>query len=162
MSTTQVQIPNVPIRVSQTVFDIDAREDVQLVKTGDVAPVSTMNEFVSRLGNDSALILRLCNAALIEYAKEELEQDETKPYMAVESDDEGNETLVPFTGTALSMERSKQLNANVVNMAKLLFGFDKNMVPGDKTANREAKKVAKSKALDMILSNPAVIEALKK
>jgi hypothetical protein len=46
-------------------------------------------------------------------------------------------------------------------MAKMLFGYAKQMVP-DVAANRAAKKLAKERAAEMLLSNPAVIEALKK
>ena len=75
--------------------------------------------------------------------------------------DKGEMELAAFSGTALSEEKSKQLSANILNMAKMLFGYAKNMFP-DVKQNREAKKVAKEKAAEMLLSNPAVIEALKK
>ena len=163
MGTTQTQPTATAeeIRVSKSVFDLDSKADVSVVKVGTFAPVSDMKEFVARLGNDATKILQVINDGLKAYATEELAKSDAAWMTETEGE---NDTIVlePFTGTLLSEERSKQLNANVINMAKLLFGYDKNMVAGDRDANRKAKATAKAQALDMILSNPAVIEALKK
>ena len=150
------------IKVYRNVFDLDSKDDVSVVKVGTFTPVASMQEFVSHLKNDAGLILRLCNRALAAYAEEQLAADPNVPYMQEQVDETtGVVAYEPFSGTLLSEEKSKQLNANVVTMAKLLFGYDKTM-DADKTKNRDLKKEAKGKALDMILSNPAVIEVLKK
>ena len=141
------------LRVSKSVFDLDSRGEVDVVKIGTFAPVANMHEFTSRLGNDSAKILAVVNDGLEAYEREQLAANDSIGWSV--EDEEGK--LSPFSGTLLTEEKSKQLSANVLNMAKMLFGYAKDMVGG-----REAKREAKAKAAEMLLSNPAVVEALKK
>lgn len=150
------------ITATQKVFDLESKEFVELRKTGEFIPVTTMQEFTDRLGNNANLILELANKALAVHAETALENDESKPWQIVEEAEDGTETLAPFTGTALSAEKAKGLQATVIGFAKLLFGYSKNMVPGDKKANADAKRAAKDQALAAILANPAAVEGLKK
>jgi hypothetical protein len=167
MSTTTVN-PQVTenfthkvISVRKNVFDLDSKSDVLVAKIGDFEPVTTMEEFVSRLGNNAAAILQIVNDGLEKYTENQLAASDT-PWQLVEEDENGNETLSAFSGTLISEEKSKSLNATVINLAKAIFGYAKQMVPGDAEKNREAKKAAKAQAMAMILSNPAAIEGLKK
>src|SRR6516165_2891554 len=141
---------NKEIEVTKSVFDLDSKSDVTVRKVGDFTPVSTMEEFVSRMSNNAAAILAIVNDGLEAYTLSQLASDEKVAWQLVEEDDNGNETLAPFTGTLLSAEKSKCLNATVMQFAKLLFGYAKQMVPGDVEANRKAKAGAKSQALAMI------------
>jgi hypothetical protein len=153
---------NVPLEVTKVVFDLDSKGEVTVRKVGDFTPVENMEQFVQRLNSDAALILKLANKALENYTEDQLSADSNVPWQLVEEDENGNESLSPFSGTLLSPEKSKGLNATVINLAKVIFGYAKQMVPGDVNANREAKKAAKQSALNMILSNPAAIEGLRK
>ncbi len=150
--------PNAAIAITaeKNVFDLVSKKYVTLEKEGETTPVTTMQEFTERLGNRADLILELANKALAEYAKEQLAADETKPWMLRD-----DEELVPFEGQALSADKAKTLQASVINFAKLLFGYSKNMVPGDKEANIKAKNEAKDQALAAILSAPGAVERLK-
>ncbi len=147
------------ITVTQKVFDLDTKEYVELTKVGTLVPVTTMAEFTERLGNRADLILELANKALAVYEEERLAADGSVKWMQPDEDDE--EKLVEFTGNPLSAEKGKTLQASVIQFAKLLFGYSKSMVPGDKKANAEAKKAAKEQALAAILSAPGAIERLK-
>lgn len=154
---------NKAIEVTKSVFDLDSKGDVLVKKVGDFTPVATMEEFVSRMGNNAAAILKIVNDGLEKYTEVQLEADDSIAWQLVEKDDEtGLEKLTPFTGTLLSEEKSKSLDATVIQTAKLFFGYQKNMVAGDVDANRKAKAGAKEQALAFILSNPAAIENLKK
>jgi|ERR1035438_2080287 hypothetical protein len=146
------------LRVTKTVFDLDSRDDVTVVKIGTSTPVTTMAEFTARLNNDSAIILQVINDGLAAYDRDSLATNPNVGWSV--EDEEGNVT--PFAGTLLSEEKSKQLAVNVLGIAKMSYGYAKDMVKGDVAANRAAKKLAKEKAAEMLLSNPAVIEALKK
>ena len=159
MSTTQTTPAEstIALRVQKTVFDLDRKDDVTVVKIGSFTPVANMQEFVHRLGNDSGKILSIVNAGLQDWSRSQLADDTTVAFQEVTEAEDGTEKLVPFTGTLLSEEKSKQLSANILNMAKMLFGYAKDMVGG-----KEAKRAAKDKAAEMLLSNPAVVEALKK
>ncbi len=149
------------ISVTKNVFDLDSKEYVTLQKDGDFVPVTTMQEFTERLGNNATLILELANKALEVHAESALAADETKPWLALDEAEDGTETLVPFAGNPLPAEKAKTLQASVIQFAKLLFGYSKNMVPGNKEENTKAKKAAKDQALAAILSAPGAIERLK-
>ena len=138
------------IRSQNTVFDLDSRDYVTVVKTGTFEPVADAAAALARIDNNSEKFLDIINSGLRTYALEQL-RESSEPWM-VEDDTDG--TLKPFTGSVISEEKGKQLAANVLNMAKMLFGYAKSMPAEDKRA-------AKAKAQDMILSQPAVIEALK-
>ena len=150
-----------PIRLDKKVFDLDSKDEVLVAKVGEFLPVATMAEFVSRLGNDATAILQIVNDGLETYETKRLAASDA-PWQLVTEDENDNEVLVPFTGTLISPERSKMLKASIINFAKLMFGYSKQMVAGDVKANREAKQAAKDSALAVILSNPAAVEALKK
>lgn len=138
------------IRTQQTVFDLESKDNVTLYKVGEFTPVTTMQDFVARLGNDSAKILEIINDGLKAFELAQLEKN-GEPWM-VEGEDGA---LTPFAGVTISEEKSKQFAANVLNMAKMLFGYNKDMT-------KEDKRKAKDQAEAMLLGNPAVIEALKK
>ena len=140
------------IRVTQTGFDLASLEDIQTVKVGIFTPVLNMQEFVERLSNDAAKILSIVNAGLQDYTRQQLAAD-TSVAWQTESEDG---VLTPFTGNLLSEDKSKQLAANVLNMAKMVFGYAKDMAGG-----KEAKRAAKEKAQAMLLANPQVVESLK-
>lgn len=138
------------LETQSNVFDLDSRDYVTVVKRGTFTPPADAKEVMARIGNDSAKFLNILTNGLKDYEKSQL-RDSEAPWM--QEDEEGN--LVPFTGTTISEEKGKQLAANVLNMAKMLFGYSKQM-------DRDEKRDAKSKAQDMLLSQPAVLEALKK
>ena len=164
MATTQTtpETAHKALEIRKEVFDLDSKGPVTVTKVGDFEPVSTMEEFVARLGNDAKAILAIVNDGLEAYTQKQLEGNDSIPWQRVDEDDNGNEVLTPFTGTLLSPEKSKSLAATVINFAKLLFGYQKVMVPGDVEANRKAKAAAKESALAAILSNPAAVEGLRK
>ncbi len=149
------------ITSDKNVFDLSTKKYVTITKQGEFQPVTTMAEFTERLGNNASLILELANKALEVHAADALEADESKPWMVTDEAEDGTETLVPFEGQALSAEKAKTLQASVIQFAKLLFGYAKTMVPGDKEKNIEAKNAAKDQALAVILSAPGAIERLK-
>lgn len=141
----------------EKIFDLDSKETVEVFKTGTFTPVEDAKQAMERIGHDSKVFLEILNDGLQEHFKRQLKEDSTVGYSS--EDEEG--TVTAFAGTPISEEKSKQLNANVLNMAKMIFGYAKNMIPGSVDANRKAKAEAKGKAQDMLLSQPAVIEALK-
>jgi hypothetical protein len=161
------------IETTKTVFDLDAKGEVTLKKIGETVPVTSMDEFVSRMHNDAAAILKFANIALEKYEAETLADNPAVAWQVVEEGENGEETLAPFTGTILDDKKQASLNATVIQMAKMLFGYAKQMVSpkdgatdAEKDAavaeNRAAKAAAKASALALILSNPAAVEGLKK
>lgn len=166
MSTTQTTPAEVEIRTSKTVFDLDSKSDVTVVKVSKVPEIANMQDFVSRLGNDAEKILTIVRAGYADFAAKQLESDASVAWQTEEEDENGTTVLAPFTGTLLSEDASKSFATNVLNMAKLLFGYPKSKLPAGATAaekatNKTVKQAAKEKAQSMLLDNPAVIEALK-
>ena len=146
------------LRIEKTVFDLDSKADVDLVKVvPDWQGISTVAEFNTRLGADHTKILAVLNKGLREYEAEQLATNSEIPWKV--QNEEGE--LADFSGTPISEEKSKQLDQSVLVIARMSFGYAKEMIPGDVDKNREAKKEAKKKALEFLLSAPAAIESLK-
>jgi len=156
-TTTVTPSTTKEIRTTKTVFDLDSKFDVTLVKVGQFSPVTNMQEFVVRLGNDAGKILAIVNDGLESHERNQLSTNESIAWQQEDENENGETVLTPFSGTTLTEEKSRQLGQNVLNMAKMLFGYAKDMAGG-----KEAKRAAKAKAQEMLLSNPQVIEALKK
>ena len=152
----------------KNVLDLDSKDYIAAVKVGRFAPVANMEEFVSRLGNNSEVILQVVNDGLEEYAKQQLESSADVPYVGF--DDEGNATVDLSTKNVLTFkdeDKEKSFTATILNLAKMMFGYP-DVARGTKLsadevkANRAKKETAKAQAIDFVLSNPAAIEALKK
>lgn len=145
------------IETTKTVFDLDRKEDVTLVKQGTFSPVTSVQEFVTRLENNSDAILAVINDGLKSHEMARLAESEN-PWMEKNEKDE----LIPYAGTPISPIAAKSLNTMVLQFAKLLFGYDEADKISDVEKKRAAKREAKEKALAMQLSNAVVVEALKK
>lgn len=158
------------IRIDRQIFDLDSKGDVSLRKVGQFLPVANMQEFVERMGNDSAKILEIVNDGLEEFTRKSLVSDPNVPWYELTEEGElklDGEVPVPFAGTPLPEEKAKSFAASILNLAKALFGYPDAKLPKgaskeDQEKNRALKAEAKAKATDMVLSNPAAVEALKK
>ncbi|HET6990173.1 MAG TPA: hypothetical protein VFJ43_02570 [Bacteroidia bacterium] len=170
MSTTPTAVPNgakeIRTRI-KNVLNLDTKETEPVVKIGQFVPVTSMQEFVERLGNDSAMILQVVNDGMEEYAKQQLESASDVPFVAF--DDEGNPTVSTAEKNFLifaNEDKEKSFAATVLNLAKMMFGYP-DIARGTKQtaeqakANRDLKNAAKAQATEFILSNPAAIEKLK-
>lgn len=132
-----------------TVYDLETMDDVTLRKVGSFAPVATAGEGLARLGNDTAKFLKVVNDGLRAEALRNLATDESIPWQEV---DEESGELKPFNGAPAD---AKVVNPLVLQLAKTIFGYNKDMKP-------EVKAKAKSDAKDMIKGNPVMVAGLKK
>jgi hypothetical protein len=170
MSTTQtVPVETTEIRTRQkNVLDLESREFVPVLKIGSLTHVTTVQEAVDRLNNDSDLILRVINKGLEEWAKEQLESDTSVPYQML--DEEGNPQPAPTSLLVFGSEdKEKSFGATILNLAKMMFGYPdvqrgaaSKLSADELKALRATKVAAKQQAVDFVLSNPAAVEALKK
>ena len=166
MATTQItpenEAPQVElITVRKEVLDLDAKGEVTLVKAAQPpTPITDMADFVQRMNNDAAQILKYANVAFLEYYKDSLESNPDVPWQLADEDSDGNEVLVPWNGTLIHPTRVKSFNLSVMNLAKTLFGYAKKMKQ-DVDENRTAKKAAKAEAQKFILDNPTSATVLK-
>ena len=151
----EISMEPIVLNVTQTVFDLDRKDDVTVFKSVTFTPVDSTKEALERVGNDSAKFLEIVNAGLADYTREQAKTDSSQPWMEKDGEEEKE-----FSGTLISEEKSKQLAANVLNMAKMVFGYQKEM-SADKAESKKLKAAAKDKAQDMLLGNPAVVASLK-
>lgn len=131
----------------QTFFDLETMDDVTLRKVGSFAPVSTAQEALARLGNDTAKFLKVVNDGLRSDALRNLATDDSVVWQEV--DDDGG--LAPFTGSPAD---AKVVNPLILTLAKTIYKYNKDMKP-------EEKKAAKEAAKTMIRTNPAMVAGLK-
>jgi hypothetical protein len=137
------------LRIQRKQFDLDSKEDVTLIKEVTFEPVTSNAEALARVGNDAKQFLEIVNQGLKDWTREQAAGDSTPWFV---EDEDGEKTV--YSGSSISEEKSKQLALNVLNMAKMLFGYSKSM-------SRDQKKAAKEKAQSMLLSNPVVVDSLK-
>lgn len=168
-TTTTPEAPEVTLlKVDKEVLDLDSKGYVTLVKeVPEPSPITTMEEFVSKLGNNAQTILKYANVAFLQFFKDNLASNPEIPWMLPGDEDE---PATEFTGTPINPDKEKGFEISVITVAKAMFGYQKVMVEipdanGTKEekearaaaieANRAAKKAAKDSARSFLLSNPA-------
>lgn len=137
-----------PIVVESTIFDLAAFEEVQVGKVIEYVPVTTIDEALAKLGNDSNKLLAVVNDGLLEEAKKNARKDPSG-WHTFDDDDKLNG---PFDGQPADM---KKVNSLVLTLAKTVFGFSKDLTKDQK---RESKESAKS----LIQGNEAMRAGLQK
>lgn len=152
-STTE-QTPTPIVKpIQKTVFDLESFGERTLVKDFTMIPVTSYQEFLSRIGNDTAKAIELFNVALTSEARETARNSEDgwHTFKLDENGDETDERNGVYSGTAAD---PKTVNTLVLTLAKTVFGYNKD-------AKIEAKRAAKEKAAAMIKGNPEIREGLK-
>lgn len=152
MSTVQ-PIPQSPI--TKTVFDLTSFDEVTLVKVvPDFVPAENSAEVLARVGNDAVKLLALMNAGLKSAERDAVEND-SSPWHTFKSDESGEPTKEvngPFSGVPAD---SDKVNALKLTLAKTVFGYSKQMT-------KEEKAAAKTSAIEMIKTTPAIRAGLSK
>lgn len=134
-------------RVNNTVFDLDSFDDVLLFKNVAFEPVTTTQEALARVGNDTAKFMEIVNEGLRQHVRESAKNDNSTPWLQEDEDGDVSE----FTGTIAS---GKDVNTLKLTLAKTLFGYGK-------AKDADAKRASKAKAMDFIKSNDEIRESLK-
>lgn len=139
--------PTKQIKSTEKVFDLDAKDFVEIVKIADKRAVKNMDEFVALMGNDAAAILAIVNDGLESYDQKQLAKRNDVPVFTEAED--GN--LEPYEGKVLGEVATAKLKASQLNLAKQFFGYSKKMTPA-------AKVEAKRKAMDAVLGIPGILD----
>lgn len=142
------------IKIQNTVFDLEAFEEITLVKSVDFVPAENTAEVLARVGNDAAKMLALLNEGLKEETRRNLRAEKTGWHTFVK-DADGEDTgdvNGEYTGTPADMT---SVNALKLTLAKTVFGYAKSMTPAEKQASKAA-------AIEMIKSTPAIKAGLQK
>lgn len=140
--------------VTREVFDLDTFDEVKLGKEYEFTPVTTIEEALAALGNDSAKLLEVLNDGMREEMRSQVRatSDGWRTF-ALDNDGEPTEDLNgEFAGTPADM---KSVNALVLTLAKTVFGFSKELT-------KEQKRAAKESAKEMVKSNDAIKAGLRK
>lgn len=146
--------PSVIVKVIQKqIFDLETFSEKTLTKNFTVTPVASYQEFLARLGNDTAKVLELLNVALVSQAREEARNSDIgwHSFKVDEAGDETEEVSGLYEGTPADV---KTVNSLVLTLAKTVFGYSKDL-------KVEAKQAAKAKAAAMIKGNAEIREGLK-
>lgn len=142
-------MPNtINLRVQRSVFDLDAFEDVTLVKEFEHQEVDSVQEALARVANNQEKLLSIINEGLRAEArrKEANSADGWRTFT-----DEGDVNGI-FSGTIAD---PKAVNALVLTLAKTVFGYSKDM-------SNDQKRAAKASAESMIKNTQAIRDGLKK
>lgn len=142
---------NLTIPVQDTVFDLDAFDEVTLGKEVTYATVETVDEALELMGNQSEKLLQVINDGLKAEARRVAKNDPTGWHRYIDDDTSKGLNGV-FAGQPADMSK---VNSLVLTLAKTVFGFHKDL-------SREQKGAAKENAKSMIQNTPAIREGLKK
>jgi hypothetical protein len=138
------------LQVQKTVFDLETFEEVTLVKEFEFSPVTSIEDALSRLGNDGEKLLKVLNDGLIDETRNRVRED-NDGWHTFDEEKEG-EINGAFTG---KIADQKSVNNLVLTLAKTVFGFTKDM-------SKDQKRAAKSSAMEMIKSNESIKAGLQK
>lgn len=136
------------LTVQRTGLDLDSFEEKTLIKEVNFVPVKSAKEAVEKLGGDAEKFLRVINEGLESEARRNAIEDSSIPWL--EEDEESEEKTV-FSGT---LADRKVVNGLILNLAKSLFGYKKE-IPTEK------KRAAKESAMNLIKGNEQMREGLK-
>ena len=152
MSTTQTNVvpSTVTRKVTMTVFDLQAFDDVKLVQDV-VMPTKpeSIEQALEAVGNDKGALLQVIYDGLCEKTIEDARQH---PETFSVVDEEGKAGDL-YTGTPVSEEKGKAINLSVLNLAKAM-GYDKSLPLAKRN---ELKK----QAFDALKGNPSLIAMLQ-
>lgn len=149
---TQTQTPQTK-DVTKTVFDLSIFDDVKLTKSVQLpTPVTSVEQALAAVGNDSAALLAVINDGLAERAIETAKKDMSGFQVAEEIGDFKAGQI--YEGKFAEGDKSKQLNASVLNLAKAMnSSWD--------TLSADAKRTAKAAVSEMLRRNPAFLAGLQ-
>ena len=162
-------------KVTRTVFDLTAFDDVKLEKTVTLpSKPTTLEEALKAAGNDTAKLLDLIHEGLISESVETARAD-ISGFKVVSEDGEASDLYVRTipvvdqngvpvlnedgtpkteeTGKFADEEKGKKINAAILALAKM-NGFEKSL-PKDK------KAALKEKATEFLRSNPAMLAGMQ-
>lgn len=136
--------------VTQTVFDLTSFDDVKLGKlvTLPTKP-TTLEEALAAVGNDIEKLMNVIHEGLIADACDAAKTSVDGFQVIGEDGTLGD----PYTGKYADETKGKAINGAILSLAKL-FGYSKDAAP-------ELKRELKAKALDLIKSNPAMLESIQ-
>jgi hypothetical protein len=135
-------------RVQRSAFDLDSFSEILLGKEFEFTPVTSQEEALQALGNDSKRLLEVINNGLKSEIRNQVAEDPDGWHVF---DDEG-ELNGPFTGTLADM---KAVNNLILTLSKTVFGYSKDL-------SKDQKRAAKDAAMEMIKNTEAIKAGLKK
>lgn len=146
MTATESNVKELPRQ--KTGIDLNTFDEVLLKKVGKFVPVATLEEAKHRVGGNTEKFISIINEGLEAEAGRALINDTTIPWQV--EDEEG--ALTPFSGM---LADEKLVNGLVLNMAKNIFGYSKEM-------SKDEKREAKQAARELIKSNDQMKQGLMK
>lgn len=140
------------LRVQKQVFDIGKFEDVTLVKDVAFTKVASVTDALAALGNDNAKLLEIIQVGMEAEARENARVDPSgwHSFKLDETGEPTKELNGAFEGQ--TADRG-DVDANVLTLAKTIFGYNKGMTP-------EQKRDAKDKAMNLIKNTAAIRDGL--
>lgn len=146
-------------RTLVSVFDLQQFDDVKLVRFVDMpAKPATIQEALAVLDNNTETLLNVIYDGLCERAVEAARKD-LSTFKVLGEDDKlplapkDIESLESYTGTPVSEDKGKAINAAVTGIAKAL-GYNKDLP-------KEQKNALKQQALDFMKSSPAMLASIQ-
>ncbi len=138
-------------KVTRTVFDLTAFDDVKLVKPAVALPnkPTSIEEALAAVGNNAAKLLDVIHEGLVAEAKA-VAYDNIEGFQVVNEDGSVGEV---YTGKYADEDKGKLINNAILSLAKMQ-GYDKSLPP-------ERKRELKEKATSFLRDNPAMLATIQ-
>ena len=148
--------------VQRSGMSLESFDDVKMFKkVEEVAPVTSIQDALARLGNDEARLYKIITGGLMEETLEAARNSQNSWNLY---DSEGKETSEVFTGSLVSTEI---LNPVVLTFARInptVVQRDGKPVEitWDEAKNADEKRAVKDATLQMIKDTPRIVDQLRK
>ena len=157
--------PNVelaPSRTTKSGISLESFDDVKLFKFVPATPaVTSVQDALSRLGNDHAKLLSIIHSGLQAEAVSSARNDDSNWLMI---DENGKDTDQTFSGSLVSSDILNPfvLAMSRVNPATVLRNGKEVEITWDECQSPEEKRAVKDATLEMIRTTPRIVANLKK
>ncbi len=151
-----------PSRTTKSGISLESFEDVKLFKlVPATAPVTSVQDALTRLGNDHAKLLAIIHSGLQAETVNAARQDDSG---WLKIDENGKDTSETFEGSLVSSDILNPfvLAMSRVNPATVLRAGKEVEITWDECQSPEEKRAVKDATLEMIRTTPRIVANLKK
>lgn len=145
-----VKTEKIPVQISSLDSNLN---DVTAKKFVEFTPSTSLDEALSRLSDDEKLVV--VNSGLRSLTMKKATESNEGFFLV---DENGELTETPFSGGALSDEKVKQVQSNILSFAKM--AADLAGTPWDKVLPIESKRAFKESAKEAMKNSPAIMKMI--
>lgn len=159
MAETQTAVDKTKV-IYKEVFDTDQFDNVTIGAEIELpVPLTSLGEVQAKFQGDETRLLKIVNAGMIKEAEDNAGSQTDLMWRTLDGEGALTDNLYDLSKAADS-DKKKNIDAIILNVAKVAFGFTKN--EGRDESVRIANNKAKDAAKAMIRANQAMLDGIRK